>query len=130
MLSCGLPSHPLKILFFARWETVEILCLSFLHTSRQMCVFNRSLTDAHHRSPTVGLALYTKGGSEPITSSPRSEFTTLSMISSNEMCGEHEIAPLPNRRSAVEFLKQMLTKVAARNRFFRKIGKFRKTKST
>ena len=23
VLSCGLPSHPLKILFFARWETIE-----------------------------------------------------------------------------------------------------------
>ena len=36
VLSCGLPSHPLKILFFARWETLEF-CVSFLHTSRQMC---------------------------------------------------------------------------------------------
>ena len=34
-LSCGLPSHPLKIVFFARWETIETFCLSFLHTSRQ-----------------------------------------------------------------------------------------------
>ncbi len=25
VLSCGLPSHPLKILFFARWETIEFL---------------------------------------------------------------------------------------------------------
>ena len=24
-LSCGLPSHPLKILFFARWETMKFL---------------------------------------------------------------------------------------------------------
>ena len=37
VLSCGLPSHPLKILFFARWETTESFCLSFLHTSRQVC---------------------------------------------------------------------------------------------
>ena len=37
VLSCGLPSHPLKILFFARWETIESFCLSVLHTSRQMC---------------------------------------------------------------------------------------------
>ena len=37
--------------------------------------------------------MYTKGGSEPLTSSPRSEFTTPSLISSNEVCGEHEIAP-------------------------------------
>ena len=36
VLSCGLPSHPLKILFFARWETIESFCLSFRHTSCQM----------------------------------------------------------------------------------------------
>ena len=38
VLSCGLPSHRLKILFVARRETIqESFCLSFLHTSRQMC---------------------------------------------------------------------------------------------
>ena len=36
VLSCGLLSHPLKILFFARWEMIERFCLSFLHISRQM----------------------------------------------------------------------------------------------
>ena len=25
VMSCDLPSHPLKILFFARWETIELL---------------------------------------------------------------------------------------------------------
>ena len=52
VLSCGLPSYPLKILFFARWETIESCCLSFLHTSRQMC-FNTSLIGARHKSPAV-----------------------------------------------------------------------------
>ena len=37
VLSCGLPSNPPKVLFFARWETPESFYLSFLHTSRQMC---------------------------------------------------------------------------------------------
>ena len=37
MLSCGLPSCPLKILFFAHWETIESFRHSFLHPSRQMC---------------------------------------------------------------------------------------------
>ena len=27
VLSCGLPSHSLKILFFARWETIKFLSL-------------------------------------------------------------------------------------------------------
>ena len=35
--SCGLPSHSLQILFFARWETIESCCLSFSHTNRQKC---------------------------------------------------------------------------------------------
>ena len=43
VLSCSLPSHPLRILSFARWETIESFYLSFLHTSRQINVF---LTDA------------------------------------------------------------------------------------
>ena len=41
MLSFGLLSHVLNILFFARWETIERFCLSFLHTSRQMCFYQR-----------------------------------------------------------------------------------------
>ena len=56
-------------------------------------MLNRSLIGARHKSPAVEWALYPKGGSEPLTSSPRSEFTTLSLISSNEVCGEHDIAP-------------------------------------
>ena len=37
VLSCGLPSKPLRITFFARWETIESFSLSFLRTSRRMC---------------------------------------------------------------------------------------------
>ena len=37
VLSYGLTSHPLKCCFDARWETIASFCLSFLHTSRQMC---------------------------------------------------------------------------------------------
>ena len=51
-LYCSLTLHPLKILCFARWETIESFCLSFLDTSRQMC-FNRSLIGARHKSPAV-----------------------------------------------------------------------------
>ena len=52
VLSRGLPSLPIKILLFARWETIESWCLGFLHTSRQ-CVLNISLIGAHHKSPAV-----------------------------------------------------------------------------
>ena len=41
VLSCGLPSHPLKILFFARWETIERFFSVFLHLSA-----NAFLTEA------------------------------------------------------------------------------------
>ena len=36
-LSCGLPSHPPKIVFFAGWEMIESFCLGFVHISCQMC---------------------------------------------------------------------------------------------
>ena len=31
VLSCDFPSHPLKIMFFARWETIEFLSLFSTH---------------------------------------------------------------------------------------------------
>ena len=88
--SCGLPSHPLKILFFARRETIESFCLSFLHTSRQKCV--KQMPD--RRPPQITgrrVSAVHPGGVR--ASSPRSEFTTLSLISSSEVCGEHETTP-------------------------------------
>ena len=30
-LSCSLPSHPLKIMLFVRWETIESFCLLSTH---------------------------------------------------------------------------------------------------
>ena len=51
-LSCGLPSHPLKILFFARWETIRVFG-SVFYTPAAKCVFNRSLIGARHKSPAV-----------------------------------------------------------------------------
>ena len=41
VLSCGRRLHPLEILFFARWETIESFCLSVLQTSRQMCFIQK-----------------------------------------------------------------------------------------
>ena len=52
VFSCGLSSHPLKILFFVRWEMMESFGLSFLRANRQMC-FVRSLIGARHKSPAV-----------------------------------------------------------------------------
>ena len=36
VLPCDLPSHPLKILFFARWETIGIL-VSVFYTPAVIC---------------------------------------------------------------------------------------------
>ena len=52
VLPCGLPSCPLKMMFSARWETIDSFSLSFLHTSRPMR-FTRSLIGARHKSPAV-----------------------------------------------------------------------------
>ena len=52
VLSCGLPPHPLKILFSARCETIEFF-VSVLYTPAAKCVFNRSLIGARHKSPAV-----------------------------------------------------------------------------
>ena len=64
VLSCGLPSHPLKIVFFARWEAIEIF-VSVSYTPAAKCVLNRSLIGARHKSPAVEWALYTNGGRSP-----------------------------------------------------------------
>ena len=92
MLPCGLPSHPLKIMFSPVGRRLRVF-VSVFFTPAAKCVFNRSLIGARHKSRAVERALYTKGASEPLTSSPRSELTTLSLISSNEVCGKHEVAP-------------------------------------
>ena len=51
VLSCGLQSHPLKILFFACWETRVFV--SVFYTPAAKCGFNRSLIGARHKSPAV-----------------------------------------------------------------------------
>ena len=50
VLTCGLPSHLLKPLFFARWATTQGFCLYFLHTSRQKC-FQQKPGRARQKSP-------------------------------------------------------------------------------
>ena len=81
-LFCGLPSNPLKKLFFARWETSEF-CLSFLHTSRQMCFERkpdrRPLQITGRRVSTVH-----QGGVGAPNELARSDFTTLSLVSKCE----------------------------------------------
>ena len=52
VLSCGLPSHPLKILFFARRDPIES-SVSVFYPPAAKCVFNRSLIGARHKSPAV-----------------------------------------------------------------------------
>ena len=51
VLSCGLPSHPLKILRFARRETIESV-VSVFYKPAAKCV-SRSLIGARPKSPAV-----------------------------------------------------------------------------
>ena len=53
VLTCGLPSHPLKILSSACWETIES-CVSVFYIPAAKYVFNRSLIGARHKPPAVG----------------------------------------------------------------------------
>ena len=48
VLSCGLPSHPLKILLFARWETIEFLSQISTHQ-----LPNVILTEVGRRPPQI-----------------------------------------------------------------------------
>ena len=77
---------------FARWETIECYGFCFPHTNRQM-YFEQKLG---RRSPHItGRSVSTVHRRlEPLTSSPRLDFSTLLLISSNEVCGTHEITPL------------------------------------
>ena len=81
MLSCGLPSNTLKVKL---GDDREFFVLVF-YTPAAKYVFNRSLIGARHKLLAVEGALYTKEGLKPLTSSPRSDFTPLSWISSNDV---------------------------------------------
>ena len=127
VLSCGLPSRPLKTMFFASWERIESVCLSFLHSHPQM-----RLKQKPDRRPSQNtgrrVSAVHQGGTEPLTSSPRSEFTTLSFISFNEvsMWRTRNCAESNSPRFAWEFLRPMLANIIARNHFPRDSGRFEK----
>ena len=100
--------------------------VSVFYTLAAKCVFNRSLIGARHESPAVEWALYTKGGSEALTSSPRSEFTTMSLILSKEVCGEHEIKP----RLIQDLLEKFSSRCSSRSPWKKKIRKIAKVQRT
>ena len=84
VLACGLPSHPLKLCFSPEIDDKEF-CLNFLTTSRQMCFYQKP----DRRPPQItGLRVSAahQGGSDLLANSPRSEFKTLLLISSNKVC--------------------------------------------
>ena len=53
VLPCGFPSRSLKILLFARWQTIEVF-VSVSYTPAAKRVFNRSLIGARQKSWAVG----------------------------------------------------------------------------
>ena len=105
-----------------RWRGV----VSVFYTPAAKCVFNTSLISARHKLPAVDGALNTKGGSEPLMSSPHSDFTTLSLISSNEVCGEHEIAPRLTQDLPEKFSGRCWPRSPREIVFTRNSGKFQK----
>ena len=66
-------------------------------------------------------------GSEPLASSSRSDLTTLSLISSNEECGAHDIAPCLIQDQLGKFSSRCWPRLPRKNYFFRKTGQFQKT---
>ena len=117
VLSCGLPSHPLKIMFFALWETTERFCLSFLHTSRQMCFQQKP----DRRPPQI-----TSRGVNPVPQGgvgAPNELATFRVHNTVDDFVEQSVwrtrnCAASNPRSARQFLRPMLAKIAARNRLF------------
>ena len=95
VVSCQVCSNACVLPVGGRWR---VSYLFFLRTSRKNRNIhtenNRTLVGVRHTSPAIVWAMYDKGESEPLKISPRSDFATLSLISSNEMCEEHEISPL------------------------------------
>ena len=51
VLSCCLSPHPLKILFFARWETIEFLSQFFTHHSPNVFLLEASSAPATNHRP-------------------------------------------------------------------------------
>ena len=86
VLSCGLPSNPLKILFCARLETARVF-VSVFYTPAAKYVFNRSLIGARHKLPTVEWALYIQQGGV------RAPNVVMAVVDFVEVCAEHEITP-------------------------------------
>ena len=125
VLSCGLPSHALKILFFARWETREFFVPVF-YTPLAKCDFNRSLIGAGHKSPTVEWALYTKGGGGAPNelATFRVHDAVVDFVEQSVWRTRNYAASNPT--SAWETLRPMLAKIAARNRFFPEFWKVSK----
>ena len=117
-MSCGLPSNLLKILFDARWGRSRVFISAF-DTTGAKCNSYISLAGDRQTSPAVVWALYAKDGSEPLTRSSFSNFTTLSLVSSNQVCGAHELSPLQMRGMLEDFQNQMVAKVSAKKPFYR-----------
>ena len=106
-----------KFCFFARWETIESFCLSFLHTSRQMCFLQKADRRPLQITDRRVSAVHLVGVGAP------HELATFRVHDAVVDFVERSVrrtrnCAAYNPRSASEFLRPMLAKIAARNRFF------------
>ena len=114
-----------KILFFARWETIESFCLSFRHTCRQMCFYQKP--DRRPPQITGGrVSTVHQGG----IGAPN-ELATFRVHDAVVDFVERSVwrtrnCAASNPRSAWEILRSILAEIAARNRFFPEFWKVSK----
>ena len=79
--------------YFLPSERLIIFVVCFLNNSGRM-FWIRRLVGARHVSPAVLWTLWPEGGSEPLTGAPRSDFMTLSLFLSIDVCRRPAISPL------------------------------------
>ena len=126
VLSCGLPSHPLQTRVFVRWKTIESSSFSFIHTSCQMCFEQKP----DRRPPEITgrrVSAVHQGG----VGAPK-KLATFRVYNAVVAFVERSVwrtrnGAASNSRSAREFLRPMLAKIAATNISFPEFWKVSKT---
>ena len=123
VLSCGLPSNPLNILVFSM---LEEFCLCFPHTSRRMYFYQKPGQHPPNVTGRIVSTVHQGWVGAPVTSSPHSDFTTLSLTSLHAVCGAHEITQrvmqeILDRKSEADVRQDCRQKIHC----CRKIGKLK-----
>ena len=84
--SYALLPNPKKGHSFLPSERDQKMLSPVFYTAAPKCVCIRRLSGARHLSPVVLWTLWPDGGSEPLTSAPRSDFMARSLVLSIDVC--------------------------------------------